>query len=214
MCSVLHPQGHCRKPPGPVVHGICGRDQLLRNEHHTGGRQRSCESREKTAQPGTLIMLLLATSLCVCFRVIDDQARRSSAGERCCMMFLMHSVACCSPDKEPLQSTSFVCLPPMCVCVPPQTVLLTSMRKAGSLVLSYALFPKPITLQHLVGGTLILVGMYINDKVTYPTLLTPMCFVAPTWGLVMCRVATACIVGGDAWHRQAIPCMEVAAHFH
>ena len=48
---------------------------------------------------------------------------------------------------------------------PAQTVLFTSLRKAGSLVLSYTLFPKPITLQHLVGGALILFGMYLNDKV-------------------------------------------------
>ncbi len=44
-------------------------------------------------------------------------------------------------------------------------MLFTSLRKAGSLVLSYTLFPKPITLQHLVGGSLILFGMYLNDKV-------------------------------------------------
>jgi hypothetical protein len=80
------------------------------------------------------------------------------------------------------------------VCVPPQTVLLTSMRKAGSLVLSYVLFPKPITLQHLVGGALILVGMYINDKV--PNTPHGYLFRCPTWGLEMerwrCMVPAVC----------------------
>ncbi len=45
-----------------------------------------------------------------------------------------------------------------------QTVFATSLRKACSLVLSYFLFPKPITMQHFVGGALVCLGIYLNGK--------------------------------------------------
>ena len=46
-----------------------------------------------------------------------------------------------------------------------QTVFFTSLRKGCTLVLSYLLFPKPLTLQHFVGGGLIGAGILLNDKV-------------------------------------------------
>ena len=46
-----------------------------------------------------------------------------------------------------------------------QTVFFTSLRKGCSLVLSYLLFPKPLTLQHILGGALISAGIWMNDRV-------------------------------------------------
>jgi drug/metabolite transporter (DMT)-like permease len=46
-----------------------------------------------------------------------------------------------------------------------QTVFFTSLRKGCTLVLSYMLFPKAITMQHIVGGALIGGGILMNDKV-------------------------------------------------
>jgi hypothetical protein len=45
-------------------------------------------------------------------------------------------------------------------------VFFTSLRKGCTLVLSYILFPKVITAQHLLGGVLIAGGILLNDKVS------------------------------------------------
>ena len=45
-----------------------------------------------------------------------------------------------------------------------QTVFFTSLRKGCTLLLSYVLFPKPLTLQHLLGGVLIGAGILLNDR--------------------------------------------------
>jgi hypothetical protein len=91
-------------------------------------------------------------------------------------------------------------------------VLFTSLRKAGSLVLSYTLFPKPITLQHLVGGALILFGMYLNDKVgAGGNLLNQQPQVAPRieqrWVLLS---AVGC---GMSW-QDPLRCLQVAPGPH
>ena len=95
---------------------------------------------------------------------------------------------------------------------PAQTVLFTSLRKAGSLVLSYTLFPKPITLQHLVGGALILFGMYLNDKVgAGGNLLNQQPQVAPRieqrWVLL---IAVGC---GMSW-QDPLGCLQLAPGPH
>ena len=52
-----------------------------------------------------------------------------------------------------------------------QTVFLTSLRKGCTLVLSYLLFPKVVTLQHVLGGAVMSVGILLNKKVPYCVML-------------------------------------------
>lgn len=44
-----------------------------------------------------------------------------------------------------------------------QTVFATSMRKAGSITLSYLLFPKLIIWRHVAGITLVSLGVYLHS---------------------------------------------------
>jgi hypothetical protein len=66
---------------------------------------------------------------------------------RCVVCLTRAFAACCDPRREP------------------QTVFYTSLRKFATLCLSYALFPKPITPQHVLGAVLLCAGIYMNDKV-------------------------------------------------
>jgi adenosine 3'-phospho 5'-phosphosulfate transporter B3 len=45
-----------------------------------------------------------------------------------------------------------------------QTVFFTSLRKGCTLLLSYILFPKAITPQHVGGALVISLGIWLNDR--------------------------------------------------